>query len=108
MKKEFLIEALSKYGTSHLYDVINNNIEMGRTYNGLSSRFTENIDISPETLRTKYYDGRHGCFSCTVACRHKYLIKRGRIKDYQAKGLNTVLSEISVLYAASKRWSLFY
>ena len=86
MKKEFLIEALSKYGTSHLYDVINNNIEMGRTYNGLSSRFTENIDISPETLRTKYYNGRHACFSCTVACRHKYLIKDGPNKGLSGEG----------------------
>jgi aldehyde:ferredoxin oxidoreductase len=47
---------------------------MGRVYNGLSVRFPENKDISPQILKDKYCRGRAGCFSCPIACQHEYRV----------------------------------
>ena len=41
LRTEFLTQDLARFGTAHLYNVINTNIEMGRTYNGLSTKMKE-------------------------------------------------------------------
>ncbi|MHB8173204.1 MAG: aldehyde ferredoxin oxidoreductase family protein [Nitrospirota bacterium] len=78
LKSEFLTQDLMRYGTGHLYNVINTNIEMGRAYNGLSTKMKEPGDLGPETLETKYYSGKRGCRNCAVACRHSYKITEGK------------------------------
>lgn len=77
LRGEFLIGDMSRLGTAHLYNVINTNIEMGRAYNGLSTKLKDNGDLSPETLAAEYYTGKKGCRSCPVACRHSYHVKQG-------------------------------
>ncbi|AMM41154.1 aldehyde:ferredoxin oxidoreductase [Candidatus Desulfofervidus auxilii] len=72
LKKEPLVNVLSQFGSVHLFNLINQQIGMGRAYNGLSTTFPENKDISPEILKEKYYTGKAGCFSCPVACQHRY------------------------------------
>ena len=47
---------------------------MGRSYNGLSTKFPENEDISPSILKDKYYTGKAGCYSCPVSCHHGYRV----------------------------------
>ncbi|HIC90776.1 MAG TPA: aldehyde:ferredoxin oxidoreductase [Syntrophaceae bacterium] len=84
--KEFLIEYLKEFGTAHLFDVINNNIGMGRTYNGLALTFQNNKDISPKNLKEKYYSGKSGCFSCPVACQHRYSITKGHFQGIKSEG----------------------
>ncbi len=83
---EFIIETFRRYGTAHLYDIINNTIGMGRAYNGLSSAFPGNKDISPENLAKDYYTGKSPCFSCGVACKHAYKIKEGPFAGIENEG----------------------
>jgi len=86
MRDEFLINDMSRLGTAHLYNVINNNIEMGRTYNGLSTVLKDKGDMAPETLEANYYTGRSGCKYCSVACRHKHEIKNGPRAGLKGEG----------------------
>ncbi len=86
MRDEFLIGDMSRYGTAHLYNVINNNIEMGRAYNGLSTVLKDKGDMSPETLEAKYYTGKSGCKHCSVRCRHKHEIKEGAHAGLKGEG----------------------
>jgi len=74
LDKEPLVKVLSEFGSVHLFKLINEQIGMGRVYNGLSMTFPENKDISPDILKEKYYTGKAGCFSCPVACQHRYKV----------------------------------
>ena len=86
INNEFIIETFRKYGTAHLYEIINNAIGMGRAYNGLSSAFTDNQDIAPENLAQHYYSGKSPCFSCGVACKHTYKVKEGPFAGIENEG----------------------
>jgi len=86
MRGEFLIGELSRFGTPHLYNVINNNIEMGRAYNGLSTVLKDKGDMRPETLEESYYTGKRGCRYCPVGCRHTYEVKEGRHSGLKGEG----------------------
>jgi len=86
MRDEFLMGDMSRFGTPHLYNVINNNIEMGRTYNGLSTVMKNKGDMRPETLEESYYTGKRGCRHCSVACRHTYEIKEGEHGGVKGEG----------------------
>ncbi len=86
LKAEFLTQDLARYGTGHLYNVINTNIEMGRAYNGLSTKMKEPGDLSPQTLETGYYSGRRGCRNCVVSCRHSYRIDKGKHAGLSGEG----------------------
>jgi aldehyde:ferredoxin oxidoreductase len=70
--KEPLVKLLGDYGSSLLYILVNRRIGMGRSYNGLSTKFPDNIDVSPSILKDKYYTGKSGCYSCPVSCQHSY------------------------------------
>jgi aldehyde:ferredoxin oxidoreductase len=86
VNSEFIMETFKKYGTAHLYEIVNNAIGMGRAYNGLSSAFTDNEDISPENLADNYYTGKSPCFSCGVACKHTYKINEGPFAGVENEG----------------------
>jgi len=83
---EFIMETFKKYGTAHLYEIINNTIGMGRAYNGLNSAFPGNKDISPENLAKDFYAGKSPCFSCGIACKHTYKIKEGPFAGVENEG----------------------
>ncbi|MDD5511155.1 MAG: aldehyde ferredoxin oxidoreductase family protein [Dehalococcoidales bacterium] len=72
LKKEPLVKLLGEYGSSLLYILVNRRIGMGRSYNGLSTKFPGGENISPNILKDKYYTGKAGCYSCPVSCHHKY------------------------------------
>ncbi len=72
--KEPLIKLLGDYGSSLLYILVNRRLGMGRVCNGLSTKFPQNKDISPNILKDKYYTGKSGCFSCPVSCHHGYRV----------------------------------
>lgn len=72
LKEEPLIKLLEVYGSSLLYILVNRRIGMGRSYNGLSTKFPANIDVSPSILKDKYYTAKSGCYSCPVSCHHSY------------------------------------
>jgi len=74
LNEEPLVGLLREFGSLFLYILINRRIGMGRAYNGLSVKFPENKDISPQILKDKYCRGRVGCFSCPVACQHEYQV----------------------------------
>lgn len=74
LNEEPLVALLREFGSFFLFILINRRIGMGRAYNGLSAKFPQNKDISPQTLKDKYYQGRAGCFSCTIACHHEYRV----------------------------------
>jgi len=86
LKGEFLIGDMARYGTGHLYRVINTNIQMGRVYNGLSTVMKDEGDVSPEMLEEKYYTGKKGCRSCPVRCRHSHEIKSGTHAGLKGEG----------------------
>ena len=86
LKKEFLMQDMMRFGTAHLYNVINNNIEMGRAYNGLSTVMKDRGDMAPETLEEKFFTGKRACRSCPVACRHRYEIKDGPHAGLKGEG----------------------
>jgi len=71
LNEEPLVKLLREFGSPFLFMLINQRIGMGRAYNGLSSKFSGNRNISPRLLK-EYYQGRAGCFSCPVACHHEY------------------------------------
>ena len=79
LNEEPLVKLLGEFGSPYLFILINRRIGMGRAYNGLSTKFSENEDISPQILKEKYYQGRGGCFSCPVACHHEYRV--GEIRN---------------------------
>jgi len=83
---EFLTIDLKRFGTAHLYNVINNNIEMGRAYNGLSTLLKDRGDMAPETLEDGYYIGRRACRNCQVGCRHSYEVKDGPRRGLAGEG----------------------
>lgn len=74
LSEEPLVGLLREFGSLFLFILINRRIGMGRVYNGLSVRFPENKDISPQILKDKYCRGRAGCFSCPIACQHEYRV----------------------------------
>ncbi|MGA2193343.1 MAG: aldehyde ferredoxin oxidoreductase N-terminal domain-containing protein, partial [Nitrospirota bacterium] len=86
LKGEFLIGDMARFGTAHLYNVINNNIEMGRAYNGLSTMLKDKGDLSPGTLEERYYTHKKGCRHCPVACRHGYKISGGKNDGLSGEG----------------------
>ena len=86
MQKEFLIADMARFGTAHLYNVVNNNIQMGRAYNGLSTVLKDNGDMAPETYEARYFTGRKGCRHCGVACRHSYEVKEGKYAGLKGEG----------------------
>lgn len=86
LDNEFLTQSLSEFGTAHLFDVINNNIGMGRVYNGLTTVFKNNLDISPQNLKEKYYTQKSGCFGCRIACQHKHKIVSKRFGTIENEG----------------------
>jgi aldehyde:ferredoxin oxidoreductase len=86
LRTEFLTQDLSRFGTAHLYNVINTNIEMGRAYNGLSTKMKDPGDLAPETLEGRYYSGKRGCRHCAVACRHSYKITGGKHAGLTGEG----------------------
>jgi len=86
LNEEFLTQRLKEFGTPNLYEIINLNIGMGRTYNGLTTVFKNNKDIYPQTLKEKYYVGKAGCQPCSIACQHKYVIKDGPYKGIESDG----------------------
>ncbi len=83
---EFLTIDLKRFGTAHLYNVINNNIEMGRAYNGLSTLLRDRGDMAPETLEERYYKGRRACRNCPVGCRHTYEVTTGANAGLKGEG----------------------
>jgi aldehyde:ferredoxin oxidoreductase len=74
LQAEFLIDRLKEYGSSHLFEIINESIEMGRVRNGLTLAFPENQNISPKNLK-KFYIKPAGCKNCTLRCQHIYEYK---------------------------------
>ncbi len=86
LSEEFLIQKLKEFGSSNLYEIININIGIGRTYNGMTTVFKDNKDINPQTLREKYYTGKAGCQPCSIACQHKYVVKDGPYKGIENDG----------------------
>jgi len=86
VNSEFIMGTFKKYGTAHLYEIINNTIGMGRAYNGLNSAFPGNKDISPGNLAENYYTGKSPCFSCGIACKHAYKIKEGPFAGTENEG----------------------
>ena len=86
LNEEFLTQRLKEFGTANLYEIINMNIGMGRTYNGMTTVFQANKDISPQTLKEKYYTGKSSCQPCSIACQHKYKIKEGPYKGTENDG----------------------
>lgn len=83
---EFLMADLKRFGTVHLYNVINNIIEMGRAYNGLSTLLKDRGDMAPEKLEEKYYKGRRACRNCPVGCRHAYEVGTGKFAGVTGEG----------------------
>ena len=81
LKKEPLVKLLGEYGSSLLYILVNRRIGMGRSYNGLSTKFPGGENISPNILKDKYYTGKAGCYSCPVSCHHKY-----RVGEIESEG----------------------
>ena len=79
LNEERLVKLLGELGSPYLFILINRMIGMGRAYNGLSTKFSENEDISPQILKEKYYQKKAGCFSCPVACHHEYRV--GEIRN---------------------------
>ena len=79
LSEEPLVKLLGEYGSPLLYILVNRRIGMGRAYNGLSTKFPENEDISPNILKEKYYTGKAGCYSCPVSCHHGY--RAGEIEN---------------------------
>lgn len=86
VNNEFIMGTFKEYGTAHLYEIINNTIGMGKAYNGLNSAFPGNKDIAPENLAKDYYTGKSPCFSCGVACKHSYKIKKGPFTGVENEG----------------------
>ena len=74
LKGEFLIDRLKEFGSSHLYEIINESIGMGRVKNGRTLAFDENENISHTSLK-KFYKGKAGCKNCVLKCQHEYEYK---------------------------------
>jgi len=74
LNEEPLVGLLRDFGSMFLFILINRRIGMGRAYNGLAAKFTDNRDVSPQVVRDKYYQGKSGCFSCPVNCQHEYKV----------------------------------
>ena len=74
LREEPLVKLLGEYGSPLLFMLINQRIGMGRAYNGLSRKFPENRNISPQRLKEEYYGKKSGCYFCPVACHHEYRV----------------------------------
>ncbi|MEW6606865.1 MAG: aldehyde ferredoxin oxidoreductase family protein [bacterium] len=76
---------LNKYGTPYLFDLHNKLFGIVRTFNGQFNIFSEGANLSSFNLE-KYYIGKRTCFSCSVCCRHGYLLKEGQFKGLYGEG----------------------
>lgn len=50
---------------------------MGRVYNGKTSIFAKNQNISADNLKDNFYKGKAGCIPCVINCQHKYTLNLG-------------------------------
>ncbi|MCP4653394.1 MAG: hypothetical protein GY858_08455 [Candidatus Omnitrophica bacterium] len=74
LQKEFLTDRLKKYGSSHLFEIVNESIGMGRVKNGRTLAFTNNENINIEELK-KFHTKKAGCQNCVIACHYVYEYK---------------------------------
>lgn len=77
---------LNKYGTPYLFDLHNKLFGIVRTFNGQFNIFSEGANLSSFNLVEKYYISKKTCFSCSVCCRHGYLLKEGQFKGLYGEG----------------------
>jgi aldehyde:ferredoxin oxidoreductase len=81
-----IIGILNKYGTPYLFDLHNKLFGIVRTFNGQFNIFSEGANLSSFNLVEKYYNSKRTCFSCSVCCRHGYLLKEGEFKGLYGEG----------------------
>ncbi|MBU1121292.1 MAG: aldehyde ferredoxin oxidoreductase C-terminal domain-containing protein [Candidatus Omnitrophota bacterium] len=74
LQKEFLMQRLKEFGSSHLYEIVNESIGMGRVKNGRSLAFLNNDNINHKNL-AKFYKEKAGCKKCVVKCQMVYEYK---------------------------------
>ena len=85
LQDEPMVEDLKEHGTSWLYDLVNEGVFVGRTYNGLTNIFKKRENIGKKQLQEFVYK-RSACFSCQIACIHNYEIKTGKYAGIKAQG----------------------
>lgn len=71
LQSEFLIDRLKEFGSSHLFEIVNESIGMGRVKNGRTLAFTENQNINHKNLK-QFHKERAGCKNCTLRCHYTY------------------------------------
>lgn len=71
LQKEFLMDRLKEFGSSHLYEIINESIGMGRVKNGRTLAFLDNENISHKNL-AKFHKEKAGCKKCVIKCQRVY------------------------------------
>lgn len=74
LQKEFLLDRLKEYGSSHLFEIVNEGIGFGRVKNGRTLAFPENENISHTDLK-KFHTKRGGCQNCIIQCHYTYEYK---------------------------------
>ena len=77
LRDEFLSDRLKEFGSSHLYEIINESIGFGRVRNGRTLAFPENENFNHEKLK-KYHTKRSGCQNCIIGCHFEYEYKNIR------------------------------
>jgi aldehyde:ferredoxin oxidoreductase len=85
MKDEPMVGRFLEFGTPWLYDLVNEGVKVGRTYNGLTNEFKAIENIGPNQL-LDFTNGRRGCYSCQFACRHVYEVKEGKYAGVTGEG----------------------
>lgn len=70
-QNEFLTQRLKEFGSSHLFEIVNESICMGRVRNGRTLAFSENQNISHKNLKT-FHQERRGCKNCVIRCHFSY------------------------------------
>ena len=77
-------EIMGKWGTMFIYDVTNST-GLVRTRNFQTNQLPNSEELECEEME-KYSTGVAACFGCTMHCRHKYNLKKGKWKGKYAEG----------------------
>ncbi len=85
LREQPMVDRFLEFGTPWLYDLVNEGVKVGRTYNGLTNEFQAIENIGPKQL-LEFTSGRRACFSCQFACRHVYEVKEGKYAGVTGEG----------------------
>jgi aldehyde:ferredoxin oxidoreductase len=79
------VSALRSYGTNFIYSTANWAGQI-RVRNFGINQMRDGKDLEPENFVKNHSNGPVGCFSCSVHCRHKYVVPYGEYKGTVTEG----------------------